>query len=116
MATIRICNVDSCQQKHHGHGLCQMHYNATPALGKAATARYAQTPAGRAAGKAAHARYAQTPARKASQARYYAAAKERAKGLSGTPQALGSRSVPDLPQPDLETRQRVRSQGRSRTR
>jgi len=39
MATIRICNVEGCQRKHYGHGLCQMHYNATPAR-RAAQVRY----------------------------------------------------------------------------
>ena len=77
MATIRICNVEGCQRKHYGHGLCQMHYNATPAH-RAAQARYNATPAC----KAARARYNATPARKAARARYYAEAKEREQGLS----------------------------------
>jgi len=90
MATIRICNVEGCQRKHYGHGLCQMHYNATPAH-RAAQARYNATPACKAARarynatparKAAQARYNATPARKAARARYYTEAKEREQGLS----------------------------------
>ncbi len=82
MATIRICNVEGCQRKHVSHGLCQMHYNATPAA-RATRVRYRATPAG----KASKARYKATPAGRAAQARHRAAAKERAKGLPETPQA-----------------------------
>ena len=57
MATIRICNVEGCQSKHAARGYCKRHYNATPALGKASTARWRQTPAGKASRKATRARY-----------------------------------------------------------
>lgn len=79
-----------------------MHYRATPAV-RAARVRYRATPAG----KASKARYNASPAGRAAHARYFAAVKEREQGLPETPQALGGRSVPDLPQPDLEARQRA---------
>ena len=89
MATVRICNVDGCQRKHKARGLCMMHYSAAPA------------------GKAVRARYNATPARKAAQARNYAAYKERQQGLSERHTAVPPAPVPDLPQTDLEARQRA---------